>query len=169
MQVICDGLELCDAALKVSKAVGIKTTNPVLEGIRMVAEEQTLTLCATDLEIGIECKIRADVLKEGEAIIPGKLFSELVRKMTNEKIELCQEDGKMMIKYCDSEGFISCIGSNEYPALINLDEGNYFEMSQRDLKEVISKAIFAVASDESRPILKGCLFEIYQGELKPSI
>ena len=49
MQIICDGLDLSDAVLKVSKAISNKTTNPILEGIKLVAEEDTLTLCATDL------------------------------------------------------------------------------------------------------------------------
>ena len=61
MQILCEGLDLADAVLKVSKAIAAKTTNPVLEGIKLVAEDDTLTLFATDLELSIEKKIRAQV------------------------------------------------------------------------------------------------------------
>ena len=49
MKVICDGADLSDAVLKVSKGTSNKTTNPILEGIKVVAEEDYITLSATDL------------------------------------------------------------------------------------------------------------------------
>ena len=54
MKVICDGLDLSDAVLKVSKALAVKTVNPVLEGIKISAKNDTLTLTATDTELTIE-------------------------------------------------------------------------------------------------------------------
>ena len=48
MKIICDGADLSDAVLKVSKGTSNKTTNPILEGIKVVAEEDYVTLTATD-------------------------------------------------------------------------------------------------------------------------
>ena len=56
MELVCDGLDLSDAVLKVSKAISSKTTNPVLEGIKLIAVGNELTLLATDLELSIEKK-----------------------------------------------------------------------------------------------------------------
>ncbi len=167
MKVICDGLDLSDAVLKVSKAIAVKTTNPVLEGIKLVAEEDSLTLFATDLEISIEKKIRAEVLEEGSCVVPGKFFCEYVKKLTNEKIELTLNDNKnLAIKYVDSEGFIQCFNEDEFPNINSLSSAEYFGITQKGLKNVINRAIFSVATDDSRPILKGCLFEVGQDVLK---
>ena len=38
MKVICEGLELSDAVLKVIKGTSTRSTNPILEGIKVVAE-----------------------------------------------------------------------------------------------------------------------------------
>ena len=54
MKLICEGLDLSDAVLKVIRATATKTTNPILEGIKLRASEDSLTLSATDLEISIE-------------------------------------------------------------------------------------------------------------------
>ena len=62
MKLICDGLDLSDAVLKVSKALSVKAANPVLEGINISARGETLTLTATDTELTIEKTIKADVL-----------------------------------------------------------------------------------------------------------
>ena len=161
MQLICDGLDLSDAVLKVSKAIATKTTNPILEGVRLVAEENELTLSATDLELSIEKKIHADIKEEGEIVVPGKFFSEFVKKLTNEKIELILNDkNQLIIKYIDSEGSISCYNADEYPGFKKIDTSSYFGITKQNLKNLINKSIFSVAVDDSRPILKGCLFEI---------
>ena len=88
MKLVCDGLDLADAVLKVIKATATKTTNPILEGIKLVAENECLRLSATDLELMIETTIKADVKMEGTVVVPGKFFSEYVRKLTNEQITL---------------------------------------------------------------------------------
>ena len=59
MKVICNGNDLSDAVGKVIKAVPSRSANSILEGIKLVAEEGTLTLTATDLELAIEKSIVA--------------------------------------------------------------------------------------------------------------
>ena len=104
MKVICEGLDLSDAVLKVSKALSLRTTNPVLEGIKITAEGDSLTLLATDLDLTIEKKIKAEVLMEGETVVVGKYFIEFIKKLENEQVELSRlYDGQLKIKYADSE------------------------------------------------------------------
>ena len=57
MKVFCHGLDLADALIKVSRAIPAKKTVPILEGILLSASGSTLTITATDLEIGIEKRI----------------------------------------------------------------------------------------------------------------
>lgn len=64
MKLICDGLELSDAIGKVSKALPQRVVNPVLEGIKITAEGETLTLYATDSEFSVERKINAEIIEE---------------------------------------------------------------------------------------------------------
>ena len=88
MLVICQGLELSEGFLRVSKAISNKITNPILEGIKIVAEDGTLTMSATDSELSIEKKIKADVKIEGKTVVPGRFITEFVKKLTNSEIEL---------------------------------------------------------------------------------
>jgi len=161
MKVVCDGLDLSEAVLKVSKAASSRTTNPVLEGIKMEAKGKTLKLLATDLEIAIEKKIRADVVREGEVLVPARYFSEFVKKLNNQQIELDVNDKKQLtINYMDSTGILQCLPVEEYPKISKVEEGDNFIMLQPELKDLINKTIFSVSQDDSRPILKGCLWEI---------
>ena len=161
MQVVCEGMELGGATAQVIKAISSRTTNPILEGIKLTAENGKLILSATDLELGIEKTIRAEVKEDGETVVPGKFFSEFVKKLSNEQIELTLNDkNQLKIKYTDSESFIQCLNVIEFPNLKIIEDGDFFTITQKDLKALINKSIFSVALDDSRPILKGCLFEI---------
>lgn len=161
MLVSCHGIDLSDAFLSVSKAISNKVTNPILEGIKIVAEDDTLTLSATDTDLSIERKIKANIKSEGEAVVPGKFITEFIKKLTNEMIELeLNEKNQMIIKYDDSQSIIQCYNVLEYPAFKSIETMQYFGISKKDLKTVINKTIFSVAIDDSRPILKGVLFDI---------
>jgi len=166
MKLICDGLDLSDAVLKVSKALSVKSANPVLEGIKISAYGDTLTLLATDMELTIEKKIKADILMEGETVVVGKYFVEFAKKLEKEQVELCRIDGgQLQIKYSDSDSELQTFQVENYPKIEKNTEGDYFILSQKDLKTVIERTVFACSVDDSRPILKGCLFEISDGNL----
>lgn len=157
----CDGLDLSEAVNKVLKAVSSKTISPILEGIKISAYGDSVVLSGTDLELSITKTIKAEVIDEGQTVVPGKLFGEYLRKLTNEQISLeLNERNQLRISYSDSEGFIQCMDVLEFPELKNIDKEQYFEVNRADLKNLINNVIFAVAVDDSRPILKGVLFEI---------
>ena len=166
MKLICDGLELSDAVLKVSKALSVKSSNPILEGIKITAQGDHLTLLATDTELTIEKTIKADVLMEGETVVVGKYFVDFAKKLENEQVELCRlYDGQLQIKYSSSESELQVFPAESFPKYDVEEEGTYFELSQKDFKTVVENTVFACSSDDSRPILKGCLFEINGDEL----
>ena len=166
MLLNCSGLELSDAFLRVSKALSNKPTNPILEGIKISAEDNELTLSATDTDLSIEKKIKADIKVEGETVVPGKFITEFVKKLSNSEIELEVNDkNQLLIRYDGNESIIQCYNVIEYPGFKKLKTDEWFGISQKDLKALISKTIFSVALDDSRPILKGVLFYLDQKEI----
>lgn len=166
MKLICEGLDLSDAVLKVLRATAVRTTNPILEGIKLCAKEDTLTLSATDLELSIEKTITADVKVPGEIVVPGKVFADFVKKLSNEQIELSlTNESTLKIKYTDSEGVLQCLNADEFPVIKEPTAPETLTLAPAELKDLIDKTIFSVAIDDARPILKGCLFEVEDGTL----
>ena len=139
MKVICDGLDLSDAVLKVSKALSVKAANPVLEGIKITATGDKLTLVATDTELTIEKSIKAEVLMEGETVV--------------------------VVKYTDSESELQVFPSESFPLIKKDGEENHFVIKQQDFKELVERTLISCSTDDSRPILKGCLFEVEKNVL----
>lgn len=160
MEILCDGLDLSNAILIVSKATTNKTPNSILEGIKVKAIGDKVELSATDAELSIITSIKAEVYKEGEVVIPGNFFGNYLKRLTNEQIKLTQVENQLKVSYSDSEGFIQCYNVNEFPKIQQIENQDYFEIKQNLFKQLINKSTFAVATDDSRPILKGVLLEI---------
>ncbi|MDD3946625.1 MAG: DNA polymerase III subunit beta [Clostridia bacterium] len=161
MKFSCNPDALSDALNIVSKAIPNKPTIPILEGIKLVAQGSTLILSATDMEMFIEKKINADILLEGELVVSGRIFTEFIRKLSDlDSITIEKFAENLNIYYGDNETAIQCLNEDTYPEIRQIDDDSYFMIKEGVLKETIERAIFCVAVEDSRPILKGCLLEI---------
>ena len=167
MKFVCDGMILADAAFTVCKACATKAVTPVLECIKMEAKNDVITLTAYDGEISIEKKIHAEVLEEGEVCVNGKFFSDFVGKISFSEVVIASDEKGILIRYGESESYMQSLPASDFPVFNGdaIAKEKYFETKESDLKELISKAVFCCATDESRPILKGCLLEAKEGKL----
>ncbi len=167
MKFICDGTILSDAASIVSKACAVKTITPVLECIRLTAKNDGLTLKAYDGEIAIEKKIKAEILEEGELCVNGKCFADFVDKIAAYEVSISSDDKGILIEYGDSESYMQSLSSSDFPIFGEgeREQDEYFEIKQENFKELVSKVVFCAATDDSRPILKGCLLEIIENKM----
>lgn len=160
MKLTCDGLDLADAVATVIRATSARTTNPVLEGIKLTAKGGTLTLAATDLEMYIQRTIRADIEREGVAVMPAKLFAEYAAKLGKSCIGLDLTGDNMKITHGDNVGNFQCFLLVEYPDIINLNKKPHFSVKSEHFRDFITKTRISVSNDTSRPVLMGILCEI---------
>lgn len=161
MKLYCNGLDLADSFSKVTRAISGKSNVPILEGVKIEAYGDKLTLTASDTEITIENTITAKIMLEGEIVVPGKLMSELVKKMGSQQVELeCLDEKVLNIKYMDSTTKIMLYKVDEYPKFNENNYDNTFSMLQNQFKDMVNKTAFCAAIEESRPILKGCLLKV---------
>ena len=145
MNIICDKTLLSAAIDGVSKAVTLRSTIPVLEGILLKAEGFQLTLTGYDLEMGIVTTIDANVKEPGEVVLNAKLLSSMVSRMPSGQINIqSAENGKTTIQS----------GAEE---TLNIKTGV--------LRDMIERTLYAVSQDEKKPAHTGELFEISPDKL----
>jgi len=157
----CPKNDLLEGIMTVQKAIASKSTLPILEGIYIETVKDVLKLVGTDLDLGIESYINAEIMKEGKIVLPGRLFSEIIRKLPEGEVELRMEDDHSVVIQCQhSRTTLQGLPADEYPELPKVVEDNPLEISQDLFKDMIRQTIFAVAVDETRPILTGALLEI---------
>ena len=159
MKFVCSGLTLSEAVNKTSKACAVRTTTPVYECIKIEAASEEVTLLATDGELSIRKSFKAEVFEEGAVCVPGKLFSDFIGKLTDLELTLKTSDKGLEICYGGSGSAIQTLPAEEFPEIDFTIGENSFVMKSGDLKKIIAGTTFCCAQDDSRPILKGCLFD----------
>lgn len=161
MKFIVNGLNFNDAVTTVSKALPSKELSPVLECIKITAKDNKINLFATDKDLTIEKTIDANIIEDGEIIVPGKILADYIRNIAdqNEIVFFVEDEAKLVINYAISECYIQCLPVEEYPSKEKIEKNKYFSTTERNLKDIISKVIFSVATDDTRPILKGVCME----------
>lgn len=165
MKIIVNSLDLNDAVAKVSKALPNRDVAPVLECIKITAENDRLTLYATDKDLAIEKTIDANVIVGGGMLVPGKIFGEYIRNIADNGNDISLEntdENKLFISSANSECTIGTLDIMDYPEVETINGAKYFAIQEINLKEIITNVIFAVATDDSRPMLKGVHFEAEQ-------
>lgn len=166
MRFTCDTNELNTALSIVSRALAVRSTKPILEGILFESCDEGLRLTCTDLALGIETLLPATFSEEGRAVLPGKLLCEIIRKLPGGPCDITVGERMQATIRCASiRTTINGFDPVEYPELPQV-EGASFELPQNTLKDMFGRTLFAIAQDESRPILTGCLMEISQTEMR---
>ena len=155
------GYDLSIAANKVAKAIATKSTNPILECIKIATSGDYAVFTATDLDIGIEVRVKCEVFEEGETVVVGKTFVEFANKLSELDYVELESNGKQVKVCCGKVKIaLSTMDCNKFPKVLIGQDENSFVISSKELKSIVGATTFACATDEARPILKGCLFEV---------
>lgn len=162
MKIIVNSIDLNDAVAKVSKALSGKDASPVLECIKFSAEDDKLTLYATDKDLAIEKTIEANVIVGGTMLVPGKIFADYIRNIAETDTDVSldtSDDTRLYVSTSGSECNIATLDVEDYPEVENVGGNSYLAIAEHNLKEIINNVLFSVATDDSRPMLKGVNFD----------
>ena len=166
MNIVCEKEKILKAINSVTKAVASKTTMPILEGILIQTNDNEIKFTTYDLEIGIEYIISAEVKEQGATVVNATMFSEIIRRLPDTDIHISINDKNLLVIECEGSLYkLATMNPEEFPELPQINIENSIEIEQNTLKDMIRKTIFAVSTEENRPIFTGCLFEIKNNKL----
>ncbi len=157
----CEKQKILEGISIVQKAITGKSTMPILEGIYIQTNESTLTLIGSDMDVSIQTSVEATIIEEGSIVIDAKIFGEIIRKLPNSTIKIETIENQLLKITCEKSVFdVVYMNTNEFPALPEVNENLKISVNQNILKNMIKGTSFAIAQDETRPILQGILFEV---------
>ena len=165
MQFVCNQRELLDAVNIVTKAMPTRTSIPLIEGIRLKGEAGRLELFCTDLKLSIKSSITANFEEAFSCVMPGKLFSEVVRRLPSDDVHITvteANEGSYRVKIVcqDSRTTLTALDAAEFPEATEAVDENAIQISEGELRSIIRQTVFAVAQDNTRPVFTGELVEL---------
>ncbi|SNZ02222.1 DNA polymerase III, beta subunit [Terribacillus aidingensis] len=158
----------------VMKAISSRTAIPILTGMKIEAKEDGITLTGSDSDISIESFIPkeedgivyVEQIEPGSIVLQAKYFPEIVRKVPMNAVEI-ESDGQLnvTIRSGSAEFKLNGQDADEYPQLPKLHSEDSFELPADLFKNVIKETVFAVSTQETRPLLTGVNVRVQDDQL----
>jgi DNA polymerase III subunit beta len=166
MKFTCDRSALVDKLGVLARGVSTRSALPVLSGILLQAGEGRLDLFSTDMELSIKANLATPVEREGEIVVPARLFSDVVRNLPDEEVVI--EAGEAAVKVSAGRAAFSlnAWAAADFPQTSTFDMTGAFTVGRDPFVETLNKAGRAASRDETRPILTGVLMTIMGDILK---
>lgn len=151
MKVNCNTEKLKNAVVLADRMTGKTLTLPILHAVLLTATGKTLKIRATNLNVGIEIEIPAQIEVEGTVVVKGDVLANVCNLLiATSDVTLSLDHENITISSSNTTTVIKCIPPEEFPAL-PVVEGDVFEIKSTNLQEGIRSVYFSAASTEIKP------------------
>lgn len=151
---------------QVLNVVGSRATMPILSNVLIEAEEGHISLTTTNLDLGIRCRIKADVSEPGGITLPVRKLATIVRELPQNEVFIeTGDNNQAKITSGGSLFKIMGISTEEFPPLPSFENRHVFELSQAEIVSMLKSVSYGQSSDENRYILNGVYFNFADEKL----
>jgi DNA polymerase III subunit beta len=161
MKVICNRGALSDALTLTGNVVAVRTPKPILQCLRLTAEEKRLIIAATDLEVAIRYEDdQVQVEQTGLVVVPADKLRDIVRESIDDTLAIESTGETVSIRGQDSHFKIYTQTASEFPPVPDFSGLPDAQIPGGALRQLINQTLFAAARESTRFALNGVLFVV---------
>lgn len=154
MKIECIKDKLEEALSKAEKIAGKNPTLPVLAGLHLSAHKNSLSIKATNLDLGVSINIPVKVVEPGSVVVPAHVISTLISSLPKEKsIFISTKNQVLEVKTQSTKTNIKTLPGEDFPLIPEISDDQEFSMPARDLVFGIKSVIYASAVGSMKPEL----------------
>lgn len=151
---------------QVLNVVGSRATMPILSNVLIQAEGNQLSLTTTNLDLGIRCRIQADVETPGGITLPVRKLATIIKALPNAEVEVDASSGNQAKITSGGSLFrMTGISEDEFPPLPSFADQHIFNLKQDEVVGMLKNVSYAQSKDENRYILNGVFFSFKDDQL----
>lgn len=141
--------------------IATKNAMSILSNILLIAENNSLTIKATDVKVNFETRIPVAIEEEGSTTIFCDKFMSILSSLPSGEVEFIHNDIKVTIKPISKKVKfdLKSMASDKFPEFSSTQNVPYFDVPADQFKEMINQTIFAISDDEARYFMNGVYFE----------
>lgn len=148
-----------DAVQWTSRAVQQRPTIPILSAVRLTADSDQLELSSFDYEVSARSKVSATVIEPGEALVSGRLITEIARALPNQEVTVSLNGSRVDIECGRAKFALGTMALEDYPDLPVVPERSG-TVEGGELQKAINQVTIATSKDDTLPLLTGVRIEI---------
>lgn len=158
-----------DALLKALQPVAFSAsnvTNPKYKTLMIKLTGDTLEIYSYDLEKALKTTIEVDGAEDGHVEADAQRLCAVVSTMSTGEITFrVDKDFKIYVEGTNTDFTIIGRSGEMFPEIPNIEGEFGYKIPKNKFKSLITKTVFAVSKDETRPVYMGSLFEIENEKL----
>ena len=166
LHIIVDRKSLLRAMTIVENAVTENKVKEVLSGIYIETQGEKAILRGTDLELSINTEIEAQVEEDGRIVIKHKLIEEFLKQISDDKITLIEESGKLVIQASSTNTEFSLYTAENFPLQSKLENGVEYVFEKGELLNKIENVKISASPNPENLAVNCIRVEIEENKLK---
>ena len=170
MEISVKREDLLHGLYLVQGVVERRTPQPVLAHVLIESDESHVAFSATDMEVGLRCRVPATIKKGGAVTANARKLYEIAREVTADEVTLKASAAGWIDLHAGRSKFkVVSLDPKDFPALPlgpTAPQGATIKVAAGTLREMIDKTLFAVSTDETRFNLSGVFIESGDGVLR---
>lgn len=159
MKTECVKEKLAAAVAQAEKITGKNLSLPVLGCVLLETGNNTLTIKATNLDLGIEITIPAKNQKEGKVAVPGSVLSGFLNNSQYEKNIVLEttETGLLKITTEKTATTIKSLTADDFPSIPEVTKENSFKIKSSDFSRGLKSVWYSSSVSSIKPELSSIL------------
>lgn len=160
MKFTCIKENLEHATTIAERFTGKNITLPILNNLLLEMQGNSLQITATNLEYAIQISIPGKGASGVKASVPAKIFNLLVQSIKEEKINLEESRGNLLVETETRVSRINGVPPEDFPLFPKIKKNNGFSVDGAGVKDALEKVLPAVSPSEFKPELCGVFFKV---------
>ena len=163
MKFECVVEKLKEAINKVEKITQKNSTLPILSCVLLDVSKNTLTVKATNLDLGIEFSLPVKTTVEGSTAVSASVFSQFLSGVVNEKsVVVYLEENTLHLETDKSKTTIKTFPVDDFPIIPRVEEGKEFEVEAKDFVRGLKSVWYSASISSIKPELSSVY--VYENE-----
>src|SRR5204862_2192341 len=164
MEVVIDRDAFLRGLQMVQNIVEPRQTLPILANVLLESDSETMSVTATDLEVGARVAIPATVAAKGAVTVSARKLGEIVKELPAAAVALKVTDNASVSLRCAGATYkLVGLSPDDFPPVVPASPASWVGLDAKTLRELLAQTSFAISHDETRYALNGILF-VLQGK-----
>ena len=160
MKLTANRSELLKAVQTVLPAIERKNYHPILANFLFNATPNETRITATDMELELTVTAPLSAEEPGDITLPARRLYDILKALPDEAVvDITTGDSKATVKSGRSRFSLQTLSADEYPNSAHLELETEITVSQAVLYKAMVEASYAMAQQDVRYYLNGCLFD----------
>jgi DNA polymerase-3 subunit beta len=167
MEVILDRDAFLRGLQMVQNIVEPRQTLPILANVLLETDGESVTVTATDLEVGARVSVPARVPGKGSITVSARKLGEIVKELPAAALSMKVLENASVNLRCGGVSYrLVGLAPDDFPPVVPAAPSAWLTLEAKTLREMLAQTSFAISHDETRYALNGVLVSVQGSELR---